>query len=387
MYQTTFKVYYSAANIPKNWDHINNNNVLLQTPFLTALELSAPANITNYYVAVFKNNKMVGVAILQRVQMYADDIFRNFSNNFIKNIAKRLISSIVRGNGIVLGNLMHTGQHGFYYNSNEISENQFIQTIFDAINEVEKIITTNFNKKVRMLVCKDYFINTNEQAQQFFLNKKFVQAQVQPNMLFTVNPEWKTTSDYLQALKKKYRDRFKRARKKAIHLQRKELDLQAIQNNQEAIYRLYEHVSNNAGVNTFKLNKNHFYTLKKQLQNKFKLFAYYLEDELVGFYTLIINNTQLETYFLGYDKAKQNNTQMYLNMLYDMLIYGIQNNFKQVVYARTAMEIKSSVGAKPKNMHIYLKHTNNLFANKLIAVITKRMNPVNDWVERHPFRD
>ena len=53
---------------------------------------------------------------------------------------------------------------------------------------------------------------------------------------------------------------------------------------------------------------------------------------------------------------------MYLNMLFDMAFYGIENQFKKVVFARTAMEIKSSIGAKPYKMNIYLKHTNNIIA-------------------------
>lgn len=76
---------------------------------------------------------------------------------------------------------------------------------------------------------------------------------------------------------------------------------------------------------------------------------------------------------------------MYLNMLFDMAQYGIENRYKSIVYARTAMEIKSSVGAKPKTMKIYMKHTNFL-ANSMLKLIVKYLNPVTKWVERHPFK-
>ena len=107
---------------------------------------------------------------------------------------------------------------------------------------------------------------------------------------------------------------------------------------------------------------------------------------MVGFYSLIINDNELETYFLGYNQSVQHQHQMYLNMLYDMACFGIENNFKKVVFARTAMEIKSSIGAKPYTMHIYLKHTNNFVANTMLKLIVKYMNPIREWQERHPFK-
>ena len=88
---------------------------------------------------------------------------------------------------------------------------------------------------------------------------------------------------------------------------------------------------------------------------------------------------------MGYNQELQHQFQMYLNMLFDMSSYGIQHQFKEVVFARTAMEIKSSIGAKPHNMHIYLKHTNNFIANTVLKLIVKYANPVIDWDERHPF--
>jgi hypothetical protein len=51
------------------------------------------------------------------------------------------------------------------------------------------------------------------------------------------------------------------------------------------------------------------------------------------------------------------------------------------------MEIKSSIGAKPHHMSLYLKHTNNVIANAILKAVVKYANPVRDWDERHPFKD
>ena len=88
---------------------------------------------------------------------------------------------------------------------------------------------------------------------------------------------------------------------------------------------------------------------------------------------------------MGYDQELQHQHQMYLNMLFDMASFGIEHQFKEVIFARTAMEIKSSIGAKSRNMNIYLKHTNNVIANTVLKLVVKYANPVRDWHERHPF--
>jgi hypothetical protein len=53
----------------------------------------------------------------------------------------------------------------------------------------------------------------------------------------------------------------------------------------------------------------------------------------------------MDTYFLGYDDSIQREKMLYLNMLYDMIAYSINKGFKEIIFARTALEIKSSVGA------------------------------------------
>jgi hypothetical protein len=204
-------------------------------------------------------------------------------------------------------------------------------------------------------------------------------------MIFDVKTDWISPQDYVSAFKKKYRSRYRTAKKKSRTIDRKELALDDVFSLSDQLYQLYENVSDNAGVNSFKLHETHFYNLKLELKEDFKLFGYFIDEQLVGFYTLILNSTKLETYFLGYNQAFQQEHQMYLNMLFDMASFGIEHNYKQVIFARTAMEIKSSIGAKPHQMSLYLKHTNNVIANTVLKGVVKYANPVREWDERHPF--
>ncbi len=382
-----YKIYHNTNEIPEAWDLLPTGDIFLKTTFLKGLESSCPSNISSYYLGVFKNKELVGVAIIQRVEMYLDDVFRKTSNRRVKQISKNVISKIVRGNALVIGNLMHTGQHGIF-KLETISQSDYLDTVYKAIKELEVEIKARFNKKVRIIAFKDYFEkDTIHSNLSFFKQHNLYKIQVQPNMMFSILNKWKSKEDYIASFNKKYKRRYRIALKKAANLELRELDKNFIKNHSKSIFKLYENVSDNARVNSFKLPEDHFLSLKLNLKSNFKLFGYFLEEELVGFYSLILNNNELETYFLGYNKAFQQKHQMYLNMLYNMAFFGIEHGFKTVVYARTAMEIKSSIGAKAHTMHIYLKHTNNVIANTVLKCIVKYMNPIQTWQERHPFKD
>ena len=125
--------------------------------------------------------------------------------------------------------------------------------------------------------------------------------------------------------------------------------------------------------------------MKKFCLNNFVLFGYFLNEKLVGFHSLLINGSVLETYFLGYDKDVQKENMLYLNMLYNMTEFGIENNFKKIIFGRTALEIKSSIGAIPIEMSGFIYHNNKLI-NKYIDKIFSQLEPELEWQIRHPFK-
>ncbi|AJR02897.1 hypothetical protein [Siansivirga zeaxanthinifaciens] len=382
----TFKIYKTVNRLPKLWDGLTAHDIFLQKKYLIALEQASPKNIQFYYIAIFEDETLLGIAIVQRVQLYLKDMFRISKVSCFKDFLKDSVSKIIKGNILVVGNLMHTGQHGIYFNQNKIDFDTFLNLVYEALMALKKDIKSSDKKTIRAVIFKDYFQDDFIHLEKkFFHFKKLQKISVQPNMVLAVNPYWLSFNDYFLSLNKKYKLRYKRARKKLGNIISKELLLEAVLEHENTLYNLYLNVSNNAAFNTFILPKNHFYNLKLALGDQYKVFGYFLDNELVGFYTLILNNNQLETYFLGYDEAHQYPNQLYLNMLYDMLQFGIENKFANIVYARTAMEIKSSVGAKPKPMSVYIKHTNGIL-NAILKQLFKLMNPKQDWEERHPFK-
>jgi predicted N-acyltransferase len=186
-------------------------------------------------------------------------------------------------------------------------------------------------------------------------------------------------------LTKKYRDQYKRARKKASGIEKRKMDLSDIIKQEDIIYDLYYHVAKNAHFNTFFLTKNHFRTLKEVLKDQFLFYGYFLDEKLIGFNTIIKNGKVMDTYFLGYDDTIQREKMLYLNMLYDIVAYSINKGYKEIVFARTALEIKSSIGAQPQEMFGFIKH-NNPIIDLAIEKIFCYLDPEVIWQERNPFK-
>ena len=382
----TYRIFKTVNSLPESWDTLATHDIFLQTRYLKALEKGAPNNIQLYYIGIFKADVLVGIAIIQRVQLYLKDMFRNTTVSCFKDFLKDSVSKIIKGNILVVGNLMHSGQHGVYFQSKEIDFNTYLTLVYQALKTLKKDIKTSDKKTIRAFVFKDYFLeDLIHNEDRFFTSNKLHKVSMQPKMIMLVRPHWNSFNDYILNLNKKYKLRYHRARKKGYNILSEELNIEALLKHQKTLFNLYLNVSNHASFNTFILPENHFYSLKETLGENFKIFGYFLDGELIGFYSLILNNENLETYFLGYDEAYQYKNQMYLNMLYDMATYGIDNKFSNIVYARTAMEIKSSVGAVPKPMQVYMKHTNGLI-NAILKQVFKLLNPKQDWVERHPFQ-
>lgn len=377
----TYTIYNSIKELPSSWDYVAQSNIFLQTSYLKVLENAAPINMQCFYIGIFENKELIGVSLAQyldtnKLQSFGerDKCFRTAIRKFMfKNFASHVL---------FLGNNMITGQNGYAF-SKEID----FECISDILLQSAIEITSYFKNKgikIHLVSFKDFYDNCANELVKYKFSKIF-EFNVQPNMIFYLNGKWKNNEEYISSFSKKYRDQYKRAHKKFDGIIVRNLSLEEIVEHENTLYDLYHYVAENAPFNTFFLSRNHFSTMKYQCSNRFLLFGYFLEDKLVGFHTLLLNGTVLETYFLGYDQNVQKENMLYLNMLYNMTDFGIENGFKKIIFGRTALEIKSSIGAIPVQMSGFMYHTNPLL-NKFLSTIFQKLEPQVTWQLRHPFK-
>lgn len=372
----TYQIVSESQYLPKGWDSIAQANIFLSTKYLQVLESAAPANMKCQFIGIFNQEELIGIALAQFIDLSHLESYGERDKK-LKTWVRNYLFSQFSSRLLFIGNNMLSGQNAFVV-KNQTNIPEILQTLKQAAFEI------NQHSKNHLTSFKDFMPSDLPYFDQAVF-KKDLKFTSQPNMIFEINPLWNQEDDYVNALTKKYRDQYKRSRNKASSIQKRKLTLDEIEDQQEIIYDLYLHVAENAPFNTFYLPKNHFYVLKEKLKDDFMLYGYFIDGKLIGFNTLIKNGKSLDTYFLGYDEKIQKEKMLYLNMLYDMIACGISLKFKNIVLGRTALEIKSSVGAIDIPMFGFMRHSQPLI-NQFLDRIFNYLEPVTTWKKRNPFK-
>lgn len=378
----SFEIFKNCAQFPVDWDIIAARNIFLTKDYLQVLEDSAPTNMTCRFVGIFNSNKLVGVAVVQFLDLRNIESFGERDKKS-KTTIRHWFFKAFTSRILIVGNNMLTGQNAFAFDEN-ISTGDAINCLSDAADLIANSFRSD-NKAPHLIIFKDFLPERHAD----FANAKFAkffQFSTQPNMVLKFREDWINFDNYFASLSKKYRDHYKRARKKSDSVAKRKLSLAEIDQFGDDIHKLYTTVAQNAPFNTFYLSRGHFYSLKQNLKDKFLFYGYFENEKLIGFNTLIKNGNDIDTYFLGYDDEFQRQKMLYLNMLYDMIGFAINKGFKNLILGRTALEIKSSVGAKPIKMIGFMKHCNPIF-NYFLPRLFKYFEPEISWINRNPFQD
>lgn len=334
-----------------------------------------------HFIGIFEASSLTGVALAQFLDLNQLDSFGN-RDQCLKTIVRDFIFKNFASHVLFMGNNMLTGQNAFAF-APTINKVQALRTLRLAAAEIRAKSKAE-GCKIHLTTYKDFDASeaATFQIPEFANSYRF---STQPNMILEIAENWNSEQDYIDAFQKKYRDQYKRARKKSEAVEKRKLSLSEIITFEDTIYALYLHVAKHAPFNSFYLARNHFRTLKENLKEAFRFYGYFLDGNLVGFSTLIKNGRSMETYFLGYDDSVQREKMLYLNMLYDMIAYSIKKGFSEIIFARTALEIKSSVGAQPMEMIGFIEHQNPIL-NKMTGRIFDYVEPKTVWQQRHPFK-
>ena len=371
----------------KDWNIIaQQQSLFLQASYLKAIESCPPKDMQFAYLTFYKNNQPCGIAYAQVFKFSTYESLkhhRSFNDEKAKFLRlKKWAARKIEFHSIVCGNVLMTGEYGYTFDNQLVEKDEQ----FDIVNQGLDALRNNLKRQkinAPVILFKDYV----EDNRQNIENTNFGEFQIQPSMVIDLEEDWEKFEDYLGAMSSKYRVRAKRAFKKVKGIEKRELDINEIQTHQAMMYELYRGIVVSAGFNGITLPQNYFTNLKEHLKDKFKVIGYFKEGTLIGFYTVFLEKERnsMESHFLGINHKENRNCQLYLNMLYDMIRMGIYHQIKRIYLARTALEIKSSVGAKPYDMYFYMQHKNPIF-NALAKQTFDWFNPQEEWIQRRPFK-
>jgi hypothetical protein len=152
----------------------------------------------------------------------------------------------------------------------------------------------------------------------------------------------------------------------------------------ERITNLYQQVlkkSNfNIGIFTFET----FLKLKENLNGRYNVFGYFIDNQLIGFRSSFNHKNILDTSFIGIDYKLNLKYNLYQRMLIDFINFGIENKVESIGFGRTAETIKCCVGAEPKTMNLFIKPRRKT-GKFLLKMIVNNINPT-EFSLRQPFK-
>lgn len=381
----TVECYADLAHGISAWRELpTTDNLFLSDTYLNLLQqIDLPGITTGMAIFRPQNGEQPFGIILQAFSFSAREQLGNLDQansgnwwdrrkeGFRRNFAKLLEFRV-----LAAGQLLLTGDH----HGARSQESDFIQQHCELLAKgMQEIANSLWPEKLHGLILKD--LPLGQKPEQF----GYYSLPVQPNMLLKLDPEWQNLDNYMSAMSSKYRVRVRRARKKGESLTKRLLDLEYLQRNQERMHELYRSIVDGSAFSATDIPKDYFVQWKKHFPEEVRIEGYFDGEVLIGFTTGIHNEQELEAHYLGFDQRYNRSHQLYLNMLYDLVEQAIEKRVSTLVFSRTAMEIKSSVGAVPEQLNCWLKGQPR-WSNALIPIIAPYVAPPEEWVQRHPFK-
>ena len=359
-----------------------------QSTYLGLIEEDAPDHFKPIYVIIWQKEKAIGVMLLQHLILKLSNALRYENYGKTKNklvIAlqkmRQWIVSKFQFNLLTIGNLYLTGEYGFHFEHGTLSYDQQVTVVYDAVSSLRRELKSG-PYRFSAALYKDFFRNHSfKKATDMGLHP----FQIDPNMILDLDSNWSSFEDYLMSMRSKYRIRMKNALKKFSPVTKQVITSADVDSYKSKMSELYNDILEGSGFVLIKGQKNYFKLLKDRLGDDLKVVAYFLDDEMVAFYTWVMDGDKMDSHFIGVNSMFNLKYQLYLNILLDLVRDAIENRAKRLFYYRTALEIQSSVGAEPHDMLCYIKHNNTLISS-LIPVVFKYFVPQQSWAQRHPFK-
>ena len=377
---SSHKIFDSIDQVPWSelWALVPPERHLLRYDYLRALE-KTHGDMRFRYVILYENDRAVGFAYFQIITLEWARLQidrSNGSRKLLNQIRQTAFKSILGPNASVLflGNIFITGDFAFH--AEGISRKKTLNHLLKAASEIRKtenhIVGTLF---------KDFDIEDGSTLSQEGFNR----FAVDPNMVLKIQSHWKNLDDYAAAMTSKYRQRMKSAYKKSKHLEVRELSLEEVKTHRVDMHALFKQMIQEGTFNFKEISPTYFIDLKEELGQEFPIRAYFEGDEMVGFYTCLSDRHRMEAHYVGFDVAKNRDLKLYQRMLYDLVDDAITKGAREMSFGRTAMEIKSCIGAQAEEYGIFLQ-ISNAFINKLVGPNIRNIKP-DPWQPRQPFKE
>lgn len=388
----TFVIYENVNKIPTGeWNSASETDkVFFNLGYLKSLEDAKPVALNFRYVILKEGSDPIACFCFQMLNVASNELGSILNLEKYGWLAGKVTSAIdkvvfKRKHGqsnyiLCCGSFFVSGEYGISFRDKN-KKQEVYQSLLLIIDKIKESIEKN-GDDVCALIIKDFFDASS--IDNILIDEGYSSLPMDPEMIFHVHKGWNSFENYLEALAAKYRLRANNSIKKLDKVQVKFLTLKEIEKYSDEIITLYKQVQENASVRLVRANADYFINLKKNLRDNFYIKAFFLEERLVAFKSGIHYQSNHEAHLIGMDYSLNKTLLTYQNLLYSFIKDAIEMKSTRLFFGRTALEIKTTVGAKAYPLYTYFR-LNNSILNSMIKPLINRSKS-DEWIPRDPFK-
>lgn len=382
----TLLFYKTASEIPaKYWKLLRaSKSHYFTASYLSSLEVHHPNMDFLYALCLDEKQQLRGFVSVQVFDFSLESLETDWQNTFMRigSLARKLKLFPKRKPLRILNcGLPHvSGNHGVFLLA-ESDQKRIVSALFKGIQTYVK--QSYKEAPIDIFMVKDFPENELHTMNEL-INMGYYAFNVEPNMVVRIPNTWKSLSDYTAALKTKFRVKTNKALQRSQDLEIEILNSSSIASALEEMTRLFRSVTANASFNLTDFNLASYERLLQVFPEDYFVKTYRFQGKLVGFSSGLFQAQALDAHFVGIDYTYNKSLAIYQRMLYDYIDMAIQRKVVKLNLGRTASEIKSSVGATPEHLTVYIRHKKSI-TNKFLQLFLHRIQP-SEFQQKFPFK-
>lgn len=343
------KVYTDITKIKSQWDKFNVSD-FIHSSFLEVFYINHP-NIKHLFV------------INKDTRIYANIFELRFDRmiGYLKDRRLALFVKFFKFDVLYLTNSFITNIPAFA-SKNKINLDKFLS-----------VLQHNYT----LLVLPDFVFNN-------IITEKneFCKIEVEEDMVLEIHNSWYDLDSYISDFRKKYKKKIKKFLSSSSEIEIRPLNTNDLIFYSNNIKDLFYQVIKESKFSGPLFNTDSFLSLIEK--DIFKVYGYFINNNLIAFSSEIHQDKILYSYYVGFDKSLNKTFSIYPRILLESINNAIVLKMDKVVFGRTANEFKSNFGAIPIKSYVYIK-VKNLYLRIILTPILKRLT-IKKLIKRNPFK-
>lgn len=370
--QARWHWFESQEQVPwEAWESLPGGTAYLDRRYLTAM---AGHDKVQCRLGMIKadDGPWLGGILMQAVQSES----RSPADHMDVSLGVRIATAIMQPGGrpfrfrtLVAGQGLASGEHTFRWRE-DITPAWQVKWTEEAFDVCAR------HWGIRVWMAKDFGPQLDTDLAPHW-SSRWARATFDPVMEVPLDPTWTSADQWQEALRTKARTKVR-----SILARSADVQLERITDNAELdrlgpeLIALYDQVYGRASIVMGGLDSRDFSRLATQFGEDFTLVTYRNEDRLVGFHCGMhhADSETIEAYYVGFNPEINKERALYQRMLFEFIRWGISLKAKRVVMGRTALEIKSTLGAFPVPLSTFV-HINLPLAMPFLRWMIRKAPP------------